>query len=124
MLQTVARVVLRAVWSGALVLAVGAVHAQFNQYLYKNSVHTSLTFANEDAAHADILASGGANQLLTEKAGITSMVVDQVGQLWKAPNKDPVYTDEWVYKGGPPPGSYATEAEIVAAIYNYQAAAH
>jgi len=90
-------------------------HAQFNQWQHKNSVHSSLSFASEEAAHADILASGTYYPLLTVKAGKINLGATQVTQVWKAPNKDPAYTDEWVYKGYIPPYTWTSEAAAIAA---------
>jgi hypothetical protein len=73
--------------------------AQFNQWVHTNSVHPSTTFGDEREAHADILASGTYYQYLTEKVGKINIGAVQVTQVWKAPNKDPIYNSEWVYKG-------------------------
>ena len=106
----------------AVVLAIAAHlpgHAQINQWQYTNSVHSSLTFTSEQAAHADILAAGSGYAYVTEKVAAANIGATQVSQRWKAPNKDPVYTNDWVYTAYVSPYTFSSEAAVLAA---YEAA--
>lgn len=98
------------------VLGLPSAHAQYQQWVYKNSVNTSLTFPTEEAAHANILASGGARAYLTKKAGLSSMGRDIVYQKYEAPPLDPMYTSDWVYQSAVVPGYYTSEGAMKAAI--------
>jgi hypothetical protein len=89
----------------------------FNQWLYTNSVHTSQSFPSEEAAHADILGSGGGYQYVTKKAGVGYMSMNQITQKYVAPPTSPAYTSDWIYtEPGTSTPTYSSEAAVVAAI--------